>query len=123
MSQMHRKKGTLKYFYSAMVIQSFCECPPAQRQVPLNWGNLIPQTKGLYSQMQRVEGLFKEGCRFSYLIKMLLKKKTKNGDLHLALLLFSNPAPDFVLVELGSLAMSELHLQYLFFFKKIDSAI
>jgi len=41
----------------------------------------------------RAEGLLDEGSHFSYLIQMLGKKK-KKGDLHPALLFFSNSAPE-----------------------------
>lgn len=46
--------------------------PFPHQEFPLNWRNLIAQTKGLYSGVQRAEG-----CYFSYLIHMLLLKQIK----------------------------------------------
>lgn len=79
MSQMHRKKGTYEIY-----LCSHSECPPALcQEVSLNLGNLSPQTKGLYSGVQRAEGVLEEVCCFSYLIQMLLLGEKKMACIQL----------------------------------------
>lgn len=118
MSQVHRKKGTFKILLCSHCDSKLLWVPPRPApRSPTEFGEFDSPNKG--SVLRGAKSWRALRGRLSFLLSnpnAAERKKKKDGGLHPALLLFSNPAPDLVLAEVGSRAMSGLLLQYLFFF-------